>query len=133
MTDGAHERLKALRNGLLRLHLTVLESERGAYERDVQRITSPGQFLGLVLGDPWFTWLRDLSQFIVLIDETLAFAEPATEADADALIGRARGQLSPSATGEGFARRYWEAMQRDPGVVLAHHEMMRVFTALGQA
>jgi len=131
MTDGAHERLKTLRNGLLRLHLTVLESERAAYERDVQRIDSPGQFLGLVLGDPWFTWLRDLSQFIVLIDETLAFAEPATAADAQGLIIRARTLVSPSENGEGFARRYWEAMQRDPGVVLAHQEMMAVFAALG--
>jgi hypothetical protein len=127
----AKERLKALRNGLLRLHLTVLESERAAYERDVQRITSPGQFLGLVLGDPWFTWLRELSQFVVLIDETLDFAEPATAADAEGLIGRARSLVSPSETGEGFARRYWEAMQRDPGVVLAHRDMMGVFAALG--
>jgi hypothetical protein len=132
MADGAQERLKALRNGLLRLHLTVLESERAAYERDVQRISSPGQFLGLVLGDPWFAWLRELSQFIVLIDETLDFAEPATAEDAEGLIGRARNLVSPSETGEGFARRYWEAMQRDPGVVLAHQEMMAVFTALGR-
>ncbi len=132
MTDGARERLKTLRNGLLRLHLTLLESERAAYERDVRRITSPGQFLGLALNDPWFAWLRELSQLIVLIDETLALKAPATAADAEAPIARARDLISPSETGEGFARRYWEAMQRDPGMVQAHRDVMGVFTALGQ-
>ncbi|MGD0498471.1 MAG: hypothetical protein ABSC23_08540 [Bryobacteraceae bacterium] len=130
MPGDARERLKDLRNGLLRLHSTLLESRRAVYDRDVQRITSPGQYLGLVLGDPWFAWLRELSQFIVLIDETLDLKDPATSADAERLIGRARALISPSETGDGFARRYYEALQRDPGVVLAHGEMMRVFAAL---
>ena len=51
-------RLKGTRDGLLRLHKTLLDSERAAYERDVARITSTGQFLQLVLNDPWFQWLR---------------------------------------------------------------------------
>ena len=42
MTPAAPERLKTLRNGLLKLHLKVLESEKGAYERDVQRIATTG-------------------------------------------------------------------------------------------
>ena len=52
------ERLCALRNGLLRLHKALLESERAGYERDIARITSTGQYLGLVLNDPWFHWLH---------------------------------------------------------------------------
>src|SRR6266702_2994986 len=64
--------LKSLRDQLLRLHKILLDSERAAYERDVARITSTGQYLNLVLEDPWFQWLRELSAFIVLIDETLA-------------------------------------------------------------
>src|SRR3954471_17134610 len=95
MPDRTQERLTQLRNGLLRLHKSLLDCERAAYERDVERITSTGQYLGLVLNDPWFSWLHDLSQFIVRIDETLDFEEPATAADADVLIGQARELVSP--------------------------------------
>ncbi len=128
--DSPRDRLNTLRTGLLRLHKTLLESERGVYERDVERITSTGQYLNLVLNDPWFAWLHELSQFIVLIDETLDLEEPATSADADRVIARARELVSPSENGDGFRRRYFEVMQRDPAAVLAHRDMIRVFEAL---
>lgn len=130
MADRTRERLMEMRNGLLKLHKTLLDSERAVYERDVARISSTGQYLNLVLDDPWFAWLHELSQFIVLVDETLDFEDPATEADAERLIARARELVSPSENGSIFARRYFEAMQRDPGVVLAHRDMMRVFASL---
>lgn len=130
MPDIARDKLTALRNGLLRLHLTLLESERAAYERDVKRITGTGEYLNLVLNDPWFTWLRELSQFIVLIDETLDFAEPPTPEEAVRLIARARALVTPSESGAPFAQKYDAAMQRDPGVVLAHGTMMKVFEGI---
>jgi hypothetical protein len=130
MPDSARERLTSLRNGLLRLHKSLLDSERAAYERDVERITSTGQYLGLVLNDPWFAWLHDLSQFIVVIDETLDLDEPASAADAARLIAQARDLVSPSEEAAGFRRRYFDAMQRDPAVVLAHSDMMKVFGVL---
>jgi hypothetical protein len=132
MHNPSQERITALRNGLLRLHKGLLDSERASYERDVERITSTGQYLNLVLHDPWFGWLHELSQFIVVIDETLDLEEPATPADAARLVAQARELVAPSENGAGFARRYFEAMQRDPGVVLAHRDMMRVFADLQQ-
>ena len=130
MNGPASERLKSLRNGLLRLHKSLLDSERASYERDVQRITSTGQYFGLVLNDPWFAWLRDLSQFIVVIDETLDLEEPASSSDADRLITQARELVSPAEEADGFRRKYFDAMQRDPSVVLAHSDMMQVFAGL---
>lgn len=130
MENRTRPRLTDLRNGLLHLHKYLLDSERNAYERDVERITSTGQYLDLVLNDPWFAWLRELSQFIVLVDETLAADEPPTSADADRLITQARRLVSPAEAGTGFARKYFEAMQRDPGVVLAHRDMIGVFETL---
>jgi hypothetical protein len=130
MADRVRERLTNLRDGLLKLHKALLDSERAAYERDVARITSTGQYFNLVLNDPWFGWLHELSEFIVLIDETVDFEDPATPEDADRLIARARDLIAPSENGARFARSYFEAMQRDPGAVLAHRDMMRVFTAL---
>jgi len=131
MLEPVIQRLKNLRNGLLRLHKSLLDSERAAYERDVARITTTGQYLNLVLNDPWFNWLRDLSQFIVVVDETLDAKEPVSLEDVDRLIARARDLISPSEEGDGFARRYFESLQRDPGVVLAHRDMMHVFAELG--
>lgn len=128
--DIQRERLKKLRNGLLRLHKSLLDSERAAYEHDVQRIDSPAQFLDLLLNDPWFGWLRELSQFIVLVDETLDLENSPTVPEAGRLISQARELISPSEEGPIFARRYWEAMQRDPAAVLAHRDMIRVFGEL---
>src|SRR5215831_10557034 len=125
------ERLRALRNGLLKLHKTLLESERAAYEKDIARITSTGQYLGLVLNDPWFHWLHELSQFIVLIDETLDRKdEPITQDESDRLVERARLLLVPAEEGSGFARRYFEVLQSDPSAVLAHRDMLQVMGGL---
>jgi hypothetical protein len=133
MPDLTRHRLIALRNGLLRWHKSLLDAERAAYERDVARIASSGQYLQLVLGDPWFAWLREISQFIVMVDETLARKEPRAEpSEAALLIGQARGLLAPSESGSDFARRYEEAMQRDPAAVLAHGDMMQVFAELAK-
>lgn len=115
---------------MLHLHKALLDSERAAYERDVQRIGSPGEFLNLLLNDPWFAWLRELSQYIVLVDETLDLENPPTAAEAGRLITQARELVSPSEEGNVFARRYWEAMQRDPAAVLAHRDMIQVFGEL---
>jgi hypothetical protein len=130
MPDQTRERLTQLRNGLLLLHKSLLDSERALYERDVERIATTGQYLGLVLNDPWFAWLRELSQFIVMIDETLDLEEPAGPADADRLITQARSLISPAEGAIGFAGKYYEIMQRDPGAVLAHRDMIQVFGAL---
>jgi hypothetical protein len=130
MAEQTRERLKTLRNGMLRLHKSLLDSERALYERDVQRITGPGHFLGLVMEDLWFAWLRELSQFIVMVDETLDLEQPASQADADRLIAQARSLLSPSEDGAGFAGKYYEIMQRDANAVLAHRDMMQVFATL---
>ncbi len=126
----ARQRLVSLRNGLLKLHKVLLDSERSIYERDVARITSPSQFLNLLLQDPYFEWLRELSQLVVVIDETLEWEEPATAVDADRLVAQGRALVTPAEQGTGFARSYYDAMQRDPNVVIAHSDMLKVFAGL---
>lgn len=128
--DFTKERLTELRNGLLSLHKTLLDSERTTYERDVARIGSSGELLKLVLYDPWFAWLHELSLFVVLIDETLDAEEPPLGMDAQRLIEQSWELLSPNETGTGFAKRYFEALQRDPDVVLAHARMRKVLAGL---
>ena len=127
------QRLTDLRNGLLRLHKVLLDSERAAYDRDIQRIVTSSQFLELVLHDPWFAWLRELSQFVVWIDERLDAEEPADATEAGLAVKQARALLMPAEEGTGFGKNYFSALQRDPNVVLAHGEMMKVFAELAQA
>ena len=124
------EVLTDLRNALLKLHKILLDSERAIYERDVARIHTPGQMLGLLMEDPWFAWLRDLSRFVVAIDERLDEEEPATEAEAARFLAQARALLTPAEDGHGFEKRYFEAIQRDPNVVLAHAATTRLIAGL---
>jgi hypothetical protein len=118
--DLARKRLTDLRHGLLRLHKALLDSERLTYERVHGRIASPGAFFQLVIGDVWFEWLHPVSELVVQIDEMLDAEEPFTAIDATRVIERARLLLKPSEEGSGFGKRYYEALQRDPDVVLAH-------------
>ncbi len=128
--DAVRQDLTTLRNGLLHLHKTLLDSERSVYERDIARVPSPSAFLDLVLHDPWFAWLHELSEFIVLIDETLDAEVGPNGADVTRLLRQARALLIPSETGRGFEKRYFEALQRDPDVVMAHSDMRKLLASL---
>jgi hypothetical protein len=130
LPDLTKQRLTDLRNGLLSLHKTLLDSERATYERDIARIGSSGELLKLVLYDPWFAWLHELSEFVVLIDETLDDKDGLDGINAERFVAQAWELLAPNETGSGFAKRYFEALQRDPDVVLAHGRMRKVLTAL---
>ena len=128
-SDATRESLRQLRQGMLRLHKLLLDLERRDYERARGRISNSYEFLQLVLKDPWFDWLHRLSELIVQIDETLDTHDsetPATEADATALIDRAKTLLSPAETGSQFQKNYFLALQQSPDVVLLHSEMMRL-------
>jgi len=128
--DPIRQRLTALRNGLLQLHKTLLDSERSTYENDVERVTSSNHMLSLLLHDPFFAWLHELSELVVIIDEALDAKEPVTAEDADRFIQQSRKLISPDEGGNGFARRYFEALQRDPDVILAHARMRKVLITL---
>ena len=119
-TPDALRSLLAAREAFLDLHKTLLESERVGYEEAFGTIPSPMAFLKLTLEDPWFAWLRPLSEFITSIDERVEADEPVTTRDVDDYVKRGRALLRPQETGEGFGKHYFDAMQRDPDVILAH-------------
>ena len=133
LSDPTQERLTELRNGLLRLHKTLLDSERDSYEHEIAKIGSANEFLGLVIHDPWFAWLHELSQLVVVIDEAQESTDPpVTPEDADRLIAQSRALLVPAEEGAGFARKYYESMQRDPDVVIAHGRMAKLLAQLAK-
>ena len=76
----ARQRVTEVRKAVLGLHKALLESERASYERIFGKIGSSYQFLQSVTTDPWFAWLRPVTQLIVVMDELLEAKEPLTAA-----------------------------------------------------
>jgi hypothetical protein len=124
--EGARQRLTDLRLALLKLHKALIDSERVDYEKTVGKIQSPNHFLQLLTTDPWFAWLHPLSQLIVAMDEALDAEDPLTLAKVDTLAKQSKLMLVASEDGEGFSGHYYEAMQRDPDVVLTHAEVVKL-------
>ena len=127
MTDMLRKRLEKVRLALLALHKALVDSERVGYEKTVGTIQSPTHFLDLLMKDPWFVWLQPLSQLIVSMDEALDSKKPLADSAVEALLKKTWILLAPSESGEGFSHHYFDALQRDPNVILAHAEVTKLF------
>jgi hypothetical protein len=125
MMQPFRKNLEDARHALLALHKALVDSERITYEKTVGAIRSPNHFLQLLTTDPWFAWLQPMSQLIVSIDEALDPREQLTSATVDAVLKQAKLLLIPAEDSEGFARHYFDALQRDPDVVIAHGDVMK--------
>lgn len=117
--------LDDLRRSLLRLHKVLVERERIAYERIHGRIASSGQALQLVIDHPQFAWLHGISELLVRMDEALE-SEELTAEEIDLLVLETRAMLKSVEEGNAFQIKYYDALQTDPGVVLAHGEVWKI-------
>jgi hypothetical protein len=124
--DSAREKLVALRGALLRLHKSLLDMERRDYERE-HGVVSVGELFRLVVDDPQFSWLHNISEFVVRLDETLTGKAPVAAPDANTAFDLARKMFTPTEAGDGFQKQYFVAIQRDPAVVMEHAELARLF------
>ena len=122
----ARDKLIALRHALLRLHKTLLEMERREYER-VNGHVSTGELFRLVVDHAQFAWLHNISEFVVRLDESLAAEAPITPQDTSGAITLARKMFVPSESGDAFQKKYFDAIQLDPAVVMEHAELVRLF------
>jgi hypothetical protein len=119
-------RLTEIRHALVRLHKALVDYDRVRYENTVGAIQSPNHFLELLMKDPWFAWLHPLSELIVSMDQALDEKEPLTAATADALVKEARTLLVPTEEGHTFSKHYFDALQEEPDVVLAHGAVVQL-------
>lgn len=130
-SEGNHdavprEKLVALRLALLRVHKTLLDMERREYER-VNGKVNVGELFRLVIDHQQFGWLHNISEFVVRLDETLAGDNPVTQEDVRTAISLARKMFAPSESGDAFQKKYFDAIQTDPAVVIDHAELARLF------
>jgi hypothetical protein len=122
----ARDKLIALRLALLRLHKTLLNMERREYER-INGHVSTGELFRLVIDHPQFAWLHNISEFVVRLDEALSAEAPITPQDTSSAITLARKMFAPSESGDSFQKKYFDAIQLDPAVVMEHAELARLF------
>jgi hypothetical protein len=125
------QHLLELRDPLLNLHKALVDSERVFYEQTIGKILSPHHFLRLLAGDPWFVWLHPLSELIVTIDAVLDAKTPPQATRLEDLVRQSYRLLVPAEpsqnpANQGFAMHYFEALQRDPDVVVAHAEVAKL-------
>jgi hypothetical protein len=124
------DQLRTLRDRLLGLHKTLLDSDRAAYERAYGRVGSSGEWLQLVLGHEHFAWLRPFSGLIVRIDEWLAGDE--RPADERAALEKEAERLTLiSASTEERPLRYRKAIDRSADAAVAHASVRELLDTRG--
>lgn len=120
--------LRDVRVKLLRLHKMLLDMETNTYEQ-VRGKVSKGELLQLVIGHEQFAWLRRISELIVQFDEIVKADEPVSLDDVRNLIAYTRTLLAPSEEGNTFERKYYNALQQEPDIVLAHAELTKLLAS----
>ncbi|HVH61035.1 MAG TPA: hypothetical protein VM709_11900, partial [Candidatus Sulfotelmatobacter sp.] len=74
-----------------------------------------------------FAWLHNISEFVVRIDESLAAQEPITPEYTKVAFSLARKMFVPTESRDGCQKKYFDAIQSDPAVVIEHAELARLF------
>ena len=123
------DQLNTLRSKLIVLHKALIDSERIEYEKSFGPLETPQQFLKVLINDPWFAWLQPFSRMVVTIDEMLESEEAIPAQEVKDLWSRARALLQVSEVSDDSRRSYFEALQREPDVILAHAAVMKVVNA----
>ena len=126
MTDRAD--WQNLASALREVHRALMERARRDYEREHKLALGPAEQLRLMTTDPFFDWLRGLSELMVDIDlvrdaeaPDLAELAPAVRAAVEHFIVPPK----PPESGDAFAQRYWPYLQDDPHVAMAHAGVKR--------
>jgi hypothetical protein len=129
--NPARDHLAEVRRALLRLHKALIDSERAVYEARNGAMNN-SEFLGALLQDPFFQWMRPFSQLIAAMDEAMFGDEPVTAAGARGYVSQARALVAEPEDGDGGGAenaRYGQVRDRDPAVLFAHTELMRKVAA----
>ena len=104
----------------------TMQVERLRYKKVHGRIANNGVFLQLVIGDPWFDWLRPMGQMVLLIDERMEDKNaPLGVNEGSALLNRSRELLRADANGDAFQRLYYQALQLSPELALLHGQVSK--------
>jgi len=122
------DRLRHLRDQLLKLHKILLDAERARYERAYGPVKSSGDLLQLVLGHEHFAWLRPYSGLIVRIDEWLAGDDHPPD-EAAALLDKADALTTPADAASPLPEgRYRDLLDNVPDAAVLHAAVRQTIT-----
>jgi hypothetical protein len=114
---------QALATALRDLHRALIERARHDYQREQERMVEAGELLQLLTTDPYFEWLRGLSELMVDLDMIRDDEPEPMQEVATAVRPAVEYFLVPPRTQDtahSFAERYWPYVQDDPRVAMAH-------------
>ncbi len=126
MNQELKDRLLDLRLKILQQHKIMMEFERREFEALFGRVNA-GELLQLLISHAQFAWLHRLSEFVVLIDETMADKEfPLTDQNAQDYIAQARAIFDPENPDLEFRERYQAVVEDDPEAFVKHGEIKKL-------
>ncbi len=109
------ERLKRVRDLLLKLHKLLIDRERGKWE-DANGPLNSSQFLNLLLENDDLAWLRKFSMLIVEIDEMFALKDGITTEMIDASLQKAAELVEMGGPDLRFNEQFLHALQEETAV-----------------
>src|SRR3979490_71417 len=113
--------LQDVRHDLLDLHRALVEAERRGYERLRGRLPDR-DFLEALINDPA---RGSLGARTARLAELLEKDSPEPASEREHCVAQIRKLLKPAAGATEFHRKYAEALQQSPDVVVAHGRTMR--------
>lgn len=127
--DPVRDHLAEVRRALMRLHKSLIDSERPRFEQRRGESVSNTQLLNALMEDPFFQWMRPFSQLMAAMDEALFGDEPVTLEGARAFVRQAHALVAPVDAPPDDQPPYDRARTRDPAVLFAHTELTRRVSA----
>jgi hypothetical protein len=126
MNQELKDRLLDLRLKILQQHKIMMEFERREFEALFGKVNA-GELLQLLINHAQFAWLRRMSEFVVLVDETMADKEfPLTDRNAEDYIAQARAIFDPENPDLEFRERYQAVVEDDPEAFIKHGEIKKL-------
>lgn len=120
---------RTIRQHLLDLHKLLLDAERAEYERSAGSATAPATMLQLLIADPQFAWLRQVSRLIVALDEALSIRKPAPPETLRKLLQQSRDLLEGAGGEADFQGKYRAALAVSPEAARLHAELLSLLSS----
>lgn len=126
-------KFRAVSQALQALHRDLIAIAEREHERRNGPVATRVALLQLLMSDPEFAWLREVSELIVNIDH-LAASELASTVEAGGDVRRAVERLlTPPAdpgTAQGFAARYFPLLPNHAEIAMGHASIKRIIQEL---
>ena len=123
-TNAHSKGITEVRSELLHLHKLCIDQGRIDFEETQRKVSNPGEWIQILIADPFFAWLHPFSQLITLLDELLEIDREISEVDARAVRAEVENLIGdfPTTPTE-FRTKYLEMMQKHPNVVIQHSKL----------